>query len=107
MKYPILDLFRSRSRTSERIAGEPLEIGGRTIRPVVRVDGWRGARGDASAGGAGVWLRARPAEVIVVDRDGRERRIPTPDTTRLVLWGLAGAASMVALASQVAVRVLR
>ena len=46
MVSPIRHLFRSRSRISERIAGEPLEIGAQTIRPVVRVSGWRGAGGD-------------------------------------------------------------
>jgi hypothetical protein len=100
-------LFRSRSRISENIVGEPLEIGARTIRPVVRVSGWRGTGGDASADGAGVQLRVRPAEVIVLEPDGREHRVSTPDNTRLILWGLAGIALMVAIASQVVVRVLR
>jgi hypothetical protein len=59
------------------------------------------------AGGTGVKLRTRPAGVIVLERDGREHRVPTPDNTRLILWGLAGAALMVAVASQVVVRVLR
>jgi hypothetical protein len=104
---PIRHLFRSRSRISERIVGEPFEIGGRTIRPVVRVRGWRSARGDALAGSAGVRLLARPAGVIVLEHDGREHRLPTPDNTRLILWGLAGLALMVAVASQVVVRVLR
>ena len=104
---PIRHLFRSRSRISERIVGEPLEIGGRTIRPVVRVRGWRGARGDISSGSAGVQLRMQPAGVILLERDGREHRLPTPDNTRLILWALAGLAVMVAVASQVVVRVLR
>ena len=104
---PIRHLFRSRSRISERIVGEPLEIGGRTIRPVVRVSGWRGARGDISSGSAGVQLRTQPAGVIVLESDGREYRLPTPDNTRLILWALAGLAVMVAVASQVVVRVLR
>jgi hypothetical protein len=104
---PIRHLFRSRSRISERIAGEPLEIGAQTIRPVVRVSGWRGAGGDASAGSAGIQLRARPAGVIVLERDGQEHRVPTPDNTRLILWGLAGVALLVAVASQVVERVLR
>jgi hypothetical protein len=104
---PIRHLFRSRSRISERIAGEPLEFGARMIQPVVRVSGWRGAGGDASAGGAGVQLRVEPAEVIVLEPDGREHRVPTPDNTRVILWGLAGLALMVAVASQVMVRVLR
>jgi hypothetical protein len=77
------------------------------IQPVVRVSGWRGAGGDASAGGAGVQLRVEPAEVIVLEPDGREHRVPTPDNTRVILWGLAGLALMVAVASQVMVRVLR
>ena len=64
---PIRHLFRSRSRISERIVGEPLEIGGRTIRPVVRVSGWRSTGGDMLAGGTGVKLRTRPAGVIVTD----------------------------------------
>jgi len=104
---PIRHLFRSRSRISERIVGEPIEIGGRTIRPVVRVSGWRSTGGDMLAGGTGVKLRTRPAGVIVLERDGREYRLPTPDNTLLILWGLAGLAVMVAVASQVVVRVLR
>lgn len=59
------------------------------------------------AGGTGVKLRARPAGVLVLEPDGREHRVPTPDNTRLILWGLAGLAVMVAVASQVVVRVLR
>jgi hypothetical protein len=105
--FSVRNLFRSRSRISERIVGEPLEIGARTIRPVVRVSGWRGARGDASAGGAGVRLRVEPTEVIVLERDGREHRVPTPDNTRLILWGLCGVALMVTVASRVVARVLR
>jgi hypothetical protein len=104
---PIWHLFRSRSRISERIVGEPLEIGGRTIRPVVRVSGWRGVRGDMSSGSAGVQLRGEPAGVIILEPDGREHRVPTPDYTRLILWALAGLALMVAVASQMAVRALR
>lgn len=107
MAFSVRNLFRSRSRISERIADEPLEIGAWTIRPVVRVSGWRGAGGDASAGGAGVWLRARPAEVIVLEGDGREYRVPTPDNTRLILWGLAGVALIVAVASRVVARILQ
>jgi uncharacterized spore protein YtfJ len=107
MKSAIQHLLRSRSRYSDRIAGEPLEIGGRTIRPVVRVSGWRGAGDDASAGNAGVQLRVEPEAVIVHERDGREHRVPTPDNTRLILWDLAGVALLVAVASQVVVRVLR
>ena len=107
MVSSIRHLFRSRLRISERIVGEPLEIGARTIRPVVQVSGWHGARGATSSGGARVRLRARPAGVIIVERDGREHRVPTPDNTRLILWGLAGVALMVAVASQVVARVLR
>ncbi len=104
---PIRHLFRSRSRISERIVGEPIEIRERTIRLVVRVSGWRSTGGDMLAGGTGVKLRTRPAGVIVLERDGREYRLPTPDNTLLILWGLAGLAVMVAVASQVVVRVLR
>ena len=52
-------------------------------------------------------MRAELAEVIVLGDDGQEYRVPTPDRTRSVLWGLAGVALMVPIASQVAVRVLR
>jgi hypothetical protein len=104
---PIGHMFRSRSRISQNIAGEPLEIGERTIRPVVQLSGWRGTGGDASDDGAGVQLRARPAGMIVLERDGREHRVPTPDNTRLILWGLAGIALLVAVASEVVVRILR
>jgi hypothetical protein len=77
---PIRHLFRSRSRISERIVGEPLEIGGRTIWPVLRVSGWRGARGDISSGSAGVQLRTQPAGVILLERDGRDVAYPRPTT---------------------------
>ena len=77
------------------------------IRPLVRVSGRRGAGGDASGGGAGVWLRVEPEAVIILERNGQEHRVPTPDNTRLILWGLAGIALMIAVASQVAMRVLR
>ena len=95
---PIRKLFRSRSRISEQFVGEPLKVGARTIRPVVRVGGGRGP---------GTRLRAEPAGVIVVEGDGLERRVSTPDRTRPVLWELAGVALMVPMASQVAGRVLR
>ena len=104
---PIRPLFRSRSRISERIAGEPIEIRERTIRPVVQLSGWRSTGGNMLAGGTGVKLRTRPAGVIVLERDGREYPLPTPDNTRLIMWGLAGLAVMVAVASQVVARILR
>jgi hypothetical protein len=63
--------------------------------------------GDASAGGAGIRLRVEPAEVIVLEGDRGEYRVPTPDNTRLLLWALAGVALMVAVASRVVARVLR
>ena len=107
MVSPIRHLFRSRSRISERIVGEPLEIGARKIRPVVRVSGWRGAGGGVSSGSAWVRLRIEPAGMIVLERDGREYLVPTPDTTRLILWGMAGVALMVAVVSRVVARVLR
>jgi hypothetical protein len=86
---------------------EPLEIGAQTIMLVVRVSGWRGVRGDVSTGRAGVQLQVEPKEVIVLERDGGEHRVPTSDNTRLVLWGLTGGALMVAVASQVVARVHR
>ena len=45
--------------------------------------------------------------MIVLERDGREHRIPTPDVTRRILWGMAGVALMIAVASRVVVRILR
>ena len=107
MVSPIGHMFRSRSRISERIVGEPIEIRERSIRPVVQLSGWRGTGGDAAADGAGAQLQARPAGVIVLERDGREHRLPTPDSTRLMLWRMASAALLVAVASQVVVKVLR
>ena len=95
---PIRDALGSPLEGSELRVGEPLEAGARTIRPVVRVSGGRGA---------GIRLRAEPAGMIVVEGDGRERRVSTPDRTRPVLWGLAGVALMVPIASQLAGRVLR
>jgi hypothetical protein len=90
----------SRSRISERIAGEPLEIGTRTIRPVVRVGGWRFAGSGSSGGSGGVRLRVSPAGVIVFERDGEEYRVSTPDDTRRILWGMAGVALMFAIAAR-------
>ena len=58
-------------------------------------------------GGTGVKLRSRPAGVIVLEPDGREYRVPTPDNTRLILWILVGIALLVAVASEVVARVLR
>src|SRR4029450_9719230 len=87
---PIRNLFRSRSRISERIVGEPIEIRERTVRPVVRVSGWRSTGGDMLAGGTGVKLRTRPAGMIVLERDGREYRLTKPDKNRVILWALAG-----------------
>jgi hypothetical protein len=106
MATAIWHLLWSRSKISERIAGEPLEIGGRMIRPVVRVSGQRSAGGDASSGSAGARLRVEPAGVIILECDGREHRLPTPDSTRLMLWALAGVALIVAVASEVVARVL-
>ena len=104
---PIRNLFRSRSRISDGIVGEPIEIKERTIRPVVQLSGWRSTGGDNLGGGTGVKLRARPVGVIVLERDGREYHVPTPENTRIILWALAGLAVMVAVTSQVVVRVLR
>ena len=87
----VRQLYRSRSRISKRMTAEPLQIGARTIRPVVRVSGWRVAGGDAWSVSAGVKLRLEPAGVIIVERDGREHRVQTPDNTRLILWELKGA----------------
>jgi hypothetical protein len=102
----IRQLFLSRSRISERIAGEPLEIGARKIRPVVRVSGWRFTGSDSSGGSGWVRMRGSPAGVTVLEPDGREYRVPTPDRTRLILWGMAGVALMVAVATRVVVRVI-
>ena len=95
---PIRDALGSRPKVSELRVGEPLEVGAWTIRPVVRVGVMRGP---------GVRLRAEPAGVIVVGGDGREHSVSTPDRTRPVLWGLAGVALMVPIASRLAGRVLR
>lgn len=107
LNYWIEQLFRSRSRISERIVGEPMEVGPRTIRPVVRVSGRRGGGDDGSAGGTGVMLKVEPAGLIVFEGDGREHRIGTPDATRLILRGLVGVALVVVVASEAVVRVLR
>ena len=87
--------------------GEPLKIGARTLRPVVRVSGWRFAGSGSSGGSGGGRLRVRPAGVIVLERDGREHRVPTPDGTRRILWGLAGVALVVTIAARAVVGILR
>ena len=95
---PLRDVLGSRPKVSELRVGEPLEAGAWTIRPVVRVGVMRGP---------GVRLRAEPAGVIVVEGDGREHRVSTPARTRPVLWGLAGVALMVPVASRAVRRALR
>lgn len=100
MSSMVQHFFRSRSRISERIVGEPVRIGGRTLRPVVRVRGWRSTGDSASGGGAGARLRVVPESVVVVESDGREYRVPARDNSRFVLWGLAGAALLVVVASR-------
>ena len=105
--FAIRHVFLSRSRISERIVGEPLEIGARTIQPIVRVSGWQGTGGEAPDSRAGVQLRGEPAGVIVLERDGREHRVPTPDNTWLILRALACVALVIAVASRVVAKVLR
>jgi len=68
--------------------------------------GWRFARDGSSGGSDGVRMRAEPAGVIVLERDGREHRVPTPGLTRRILWGMAGAALALAIATRV-VRAMR
>ena len=94
-------------RISDRIVGEPLKVGAWTLRPVVRVGGWRLARGGSSGGSGGGRLRVRRVGVIVLERDGREHRVPTPDGTRRILWGMAGVALVVTMAAQAVVGILR
>ena len=94
----VRQIFRSRSRISERIVGEPVRIGGQKLRPVVWVRGRRGTGGSVSGGGAGVRLRVVPESVIMAESDGREFRAPARDNTSMALWGLAGAALLVVVA---------
>jgi hypothetical protein len=71
------------------LAGQPIKLGERTVQPVARVTGWSGTAGDR-VGGA--WLRARPVEVLVTDRDGNTFRVPiTVDKNDTYRWlALAG-----------------
>ena len=93
-------IFGSRVGISERVVCEPVRIGGRTLRPVVRVRGWRSTGDSASGGGTGTRLRVVLESVIVVESDGREFRVPAQDNSRFVLWGLSGAALLVVVASR-------
>lgn len=90
-------LFRSGLRISDQLVGDPVRVGGRTLRPVVRLTGLGGTLGSASGGGVVARLRVVPEAVILTESDGREFRVPTQENSRFAVWGLAGAALLVLL----------
>lgn len=75
---------------SRRLAGQPIQLGPRTVQPIARVSGWHGSVGRRAGGG---WLRATPVEVLVTDQDGHIYRVPVVvERNDTVRWlALAGA----------------
>lgn len=84
-------LFRAGRRTSDRIVGDPVRAGGRTLRPVVQVKGLGGTYG----GGTFARLRVVSEAVILTESDGREVRVSKRNNFRFAVRGLAGAALLV------------
>lgn len=73
-------------------AGEPYATGTARITPLARslTVRWRQAG----------WVWARPAAVLV-ERDGRTERVPVPDWTRRIQFGLLGAGLFAALIARI------
>ena len=85
------------TRIKQRIAGQPITVGERTIQPVAQVAGWVGSGGNTTGGGAGGWLRITPIEIAVREADGTEQRIPITDPTRETMRGMVLSTLLVAI----------
>ena len=86
---------RPRALRVKTVRGEPYNVGGRELIPVVRVVSFGQARGTVGTrhvggrGGGFVWIK--PLAVIEVTPDG-ERRIPIQDGTAAATRGMLVAA---------------
>jgi hypothetical protein len=85
---------RGKLTRGRRLELPALTIGARTVRPVARLSGW-GASGVSSR--AGAWWQVAPVEVVVRERDGRERRVRLVDGAAPALRAITGVALLVAL----------
>ncbi len=68
-----------RIRISRILTGEPIQVGGRTIQPVARADGWYGVAAGETGAGAGGWVHLAPLDVLVQEADGSQHRLPITD----------------------------
>lgn len=67
-------------RIQQLLQAAPLEIAGKVVQPVARVDGWWGGGRD----GEGAWFRLAPAALTV--REGeRSYDVPMTDSTESVI----------------------
>lgn len=87
------------SKIDRRLAGDPIEIDGRSVQPVARVRGRCGAGGNEQGSGAGCHLSVEPVEVIVREMDGAESTLALADPTAQALRAMAGVAIAVAAVS--------
>ena len=85
---------KPRALRVKTVRGEPYNVGGRELIPVVRVVSFGKARGTVGArhvsgrGGGFVWIK--PLAVIEVTSEG-ERRIPIQDGTAAAVRGILAA----------------
>ena len=96
-------------RIDRELVGEPMAVGGRTIRTVARLTGWAGGTdGNAGGTGGGAWLNVRPVEVIVSEPDGSDSRVLIVDPAATALRGIVASALVVAgvCAAVIAVKTL-
>ncbi len=68
----------------KKIAGEPIQVGERTVVPVIQFAAVRLLGGGPGGGGGVVFARARPIALIERGPEG-ERRIRIPDPTLTIL----------------------
>jgi uncharacterized spore protein YtfJ len=74
--------------SARRVYGDPIETEEATVLPAAAIGGGGGGGGDnASNGGAGFGLRARPVGAWVI-RGGEAKWKPAVDVNRLALYGL-------------------
>jgi uncharacterized spore protein YtfJ len=104
---PMTEEAKQPTKIDQQLAGPQITVGGRTVQPLARLTGQRGEEIGPTGGGAGAWMRLTPVEVIVSNADGTERHIAIGDPTARALWGMAGVAGLVAVASAVLILLAR
>jgi hypothetical protein len=89
----------SPTKIDRRLAGEPVQIDGRSVQVVARLRGRLGAGGNTQGSGAGGQFSVEPVEVIVREADGAESTLALADPVAQALRAMAGSAMAVAAAS--------